>query len=221
MNSMGIYQHHHHRPPRYVVVWIVAVAFVLGAAAALGTVRALPADATPPKQVKVTICHNGHPITVADDGYWGGHIHHAGDTLGACPVEPTEEPTPWPTTTPTADPTPSSSPSPTVTPTPEPSSSPEATASPEPAVSPSSHPGPSVSSTPTSVTPSSPGPSVMSTLSPLPVLPEAETSAVPYTAPAQLAATGMSDGMRAGVGVAVAFLAGGTFLYLVARRRGA
>jgi len=76
----------------------------------------------------VTICHNGHTITV-DDSSLKAHLKH-GDTLGLCPVvtPPTEEPTPEPTDPPTEEPTtpPTEEPSPEPTnpPTEEPTSPP-------------------------------------------------------------------------------------------------
>jgi hypothetical protein len=226
MTSMGIYEHHRH-VPRYVVVWVVVIAAILGGAAALGalTVLAPAADATPPKH-KVTICHNGHPITVADDGYWGGHIHHPGDTLGACPVEPTEEPTWTPSPEPSSSattpaPTPSSSVPAEQTPTPEPSSpgpGDDVTPSPEPSATVTPQPSTPPSPSPTTLATGSPVPSVTSTLSPLPVLPESGASSVPYTAPDELAATGMSEATGAGIGLAAALLGIGTVLVLARRK---
>lgn len=59
----------------------------------------------------VTICHNGHTITV-DDSSLKAHLHH-GDTLGPC-APSTEEPTPEPSTPPvteTPEPEPTEEPS--------------------------------------------------------------------------------------------------------------
>lgn len=88
----------------------------------------------------VEICHNGKTITV-DDNAVKAHLKH-GDTLGACPVEPTEEvtpvatveQTPVPTETVVTTPEPTATvvvtPEPTETATPKPTKPPETEAVP-------------------------------------------------------------------------------------------
>ncbi len=99
----------------------------------------------------VTICHNGHTITV-DDSAVPAHLHH-GDTLGEC--APTPEPTTPPVTeTPKPEPT---TPPVTETPKPEPTTPPVTeTPKPEPTT-------PPVTETPkpTPTTPTKPGDQVV------------------------------------------------------------
>jgi len=93
----------------------------------------------------VTICHNGHTITV-DDSSLKAHLKH-GDVVGPCSVvvtPPTEEPTEKPTTPPTEEPSPEPTEPPVITPPEEEPSTP-----------------PTVPGTPNSEPPATPaGPSV-------------------------------------------------------------
>lgn len=140
---------------------------------------AVPAQATGGGygHTPITICHNGHTITVDDDAVQK-HLDNHGDYLGECVAPaPTQSPTP------TEEPT--STPTPTPTPTPQPTTSPEPSESPSPSSSPTETP------TPTTTMPSSgattqPMPLPVSSDS-TPAEPSQSTSAVPMR---ELAATG-------------------------------
>lgn len=74
------------RTPGYLVGLAVSAAIVLTTSSPSNVDAKPPGNGKGKGQEKVTICHKGHTITIAEPAL-AAHLAH-GDTLGSCDVTP-------------------------------------------------------------------------------------------------------------------------------------